>query len=119
MPNAVRRTCDMAEALRGKGRPWSDILLEVERARIRQGSFEPPYAGCEQAPYRIRFVPPQSLVKSALNVQRLTHPDLERVLSILSRVRSDVRPIYVASARLWLIPSHLIRAPKPSCVLAG
>jgi len=45
MSSAVRRTCEMAEALREK------------MAGIRQGTFEPLYLGCEQAPYRIRFVP--------------------------------------------------------------
>jgi hypothetical protein len=31
--------------------------MEKADRRIKQGAFEPSYAGCEHAPYRIRFVP--------------------------------------------------------------
>ena len=57
MSSAVRRTCEVARALREEERPWPDVLSEVRKAGIRQGDFEPLYAGCEKAPYRIRFIP--------------------------------------------------------------
>jgi hypothetical protein len=57
MSSAVRRTCEIGKALREENRPWPEVLSGVRKAGIRQGDFEPLYAGCEQAPYRIRFIP--------------------------------------------------------------
>ena len=36
---------------------WPKLSMEKADHGIKQGAFEPSYAGCEHAPYRIRFVP--------------------------------------------------------------
>lgn len=86
MSGAVRRTCETAEALRGEGRPWSEVLVGVEKAGIKQGAFEPLYAGCEHAPYRIRFVPKERpRVFSREFVEGLTRLAKEHSLVVQTR----------------------------------
>ena len=36
---------------------WPKLSVEKADRGIKQGALEPSYAGCEHAPYRIRFVP--------------------------------------------------------------
>ena len=57
MSLAIRQTCEMVRRLRAEGRPWLEIQDELERSGIKQGEFRPLYVGCENAPYRLRFIP--------------------------------------------------------------
>jgi hypothetical protein len=57
MSLAVKQTCEIVRRLRREGRPWLEIQDELERSGIRQGDFRPLYMGCENAPYRLRFIP--------------------------------------------------------------
>ena len=57
MSIAVIRTVELARQLKEQGRPWLEIQAEVEKAQIKQGGFKPLYVGCENAPYRLRFLP--------------------------------------------------------------
>ena len=58
MSIAIKKTYEMIEKLREtQSKPWLEIQHEVEEVRIKQGSFEPLYVGCESSPYRLRFVP--------------------------------------------------------------
>jgi hypothetical protein len=57
MSNAIKRACDVVKSLEAKGERWIEIQQDIESAKIREGSFEPLYIGCENAPYRMRFVP--------------------------------------------------------------
>jgi len=62
MSDAIERVCDLVKSHEARGKRWVEIQQHVEEAKIRQGSFEPLYVGCENAPYRMRFVakePPQ------------------------------------------------------------
>ena len=47
----------MIKELKGRGRPWLEIQDELEKAGIKQGDYRPLYFGCENAPYRLRFIP--------------------------------------------------------------
>ena len=57
MSVAVRQMYEMVKKLEAQGNPWLEIQDKVEKARITQGGFEPLYAGSDDAPYRMRFVP--------------------------------------------------------------
>ena len=57
MSLAVKQTCEIVGRMRAEGRPWLEIQDELEKSSIKQGDFRPLYVGCENAPYRLRFVP--------------------------------------------------------------
>jgi hypothetical protein len=57
MSLAVKQMCEIVTRLRAEGRPWLEIQDELERSDVKQGDFRPLYVGCENAPYRLRFIP--------------------------------------------------------------